>query len=96
MQTGEIRSDLATESKSFQHTIEQFLDMIEKDPVALTRMTQADFARLGGMEGAEVIMWLVMRGALGGSVREVHRHYHVPASNSAAGLLCLESEETPP
>ena len=27
-------------------------------------MTHAEYATLGGFEGAEVIMWLVMRGAL--------------------------------
>ena len=42
----------------------QFLDAITDDPAALTRMTHAEYARLGGFEGAEVIMWLVMRGAL--------------------------------
>jgi hypothetical protein len=42
----------------------QFLDLIENDPVRLADMTQAELATLGGMEGAEVIMWLVMRGAL--------------------------------
>jgi len=46
------------ERAGFKNTAwdEQFLDMTEKDPVALTRMTQADYARLGGIEGAEVIM----------------------------------------
>ena len=42
----------------------QFLELIEKDPERLTEMTQAEYAALGGMEGAEVIMWLVMRGAM--------------------------------
>ena len=28
----------------------------------LTELTHADYARLGGLESAEVIMWLVMRG----------------------------------
>ena len=35
-------------------------------------------------------MWLIMRGALEGPVREVHRFYHVPASNTAVGHLILE------
>ena len=43
---------------------QQFLDLIENDPEQLASMTQAELASLGGMEGAEVIMWLVMRGAL--------------------------------
>jgi protocatechuate 4,5-dioxygenase beta chain len=36
-------------------------------------------------------MWHVMRGALGDDVTEVYRHYHVPASNTAAALLVLEN-----
>jgi protocatechuate 4,5-dioxygenase beta chain len=31
-----------------------------------------------------------MRGALGGDVVEVHRNYHIPISNTAAGLLAIE------
>ncbi len=60
--TGGLSHQVHGERAGFNNTAwdEQFLDMIEKDPVALTRMTQADYARLGGMEGAEVIMWLVM------------------------------------
>jgi protocatechuate 4,5-dioxygenase beta chain len=35
-------------------------------------------------------MWLIMRGALEGAVKQVHRFYHVPASNTAVGHLILE------
>ena len=42
----------------------EFLELIERDPERLARMTIEDFVRLGGNEGAEVIMWLIMRGAL--------------------------------
>jgi protocatechuate 4,5-dioxygenase beta chain len=37
-------------------------------------------------------MWLIMRGALGKKVKELHRHYHVPTSNTALGHLILEAE----
>ena len=57
----------------------QFLDMIERDPEALTRMTHADYARLGGFEGAEVITWLIMRGALPAAIRRLHRTYYLPS-----------------
>ena len=36
-------------------------------------------------------MWLIMRGALNDRVAELHRHYHVPASNTAVGHLILEN-----
>ncbi len=42
----------------------EFLELLEKDPEALTRLTIAEYAERGGFEGAEVIMWLMMRGAL--------------------------------
>ena len=38
-----------------------------------------------------MVMWLIMRGALQGQVRELHRHYHVPASNTAVGHIVLEN-----
>jgi hypothetical protein len=37
-----------------------------------------------------MVMWLIMRGALGEKANEVYRHYHVPASNTAAGLIILD------
>ena len=37
-----------------------------------------------------MVMWLAMRGALDEKVREAYRFYHVPTSNTASGLLCLE------
>jgi len=38
-----------------------------------------------------VIMWLVMRGALSPGVKVVQKHYHVPISNTGAGVLVLEN-----
>ncbi|HUG08184.1 MAG TPA: class III extradiol dioxygenase subunit beta [Acidimicrobiia bacterium] len=71
----------------------EFLDKLVDDPVALTRISHTRLLSDAGSEGIELVMWLIMRGALGRNVREVHRHYHVPASNTAAGLMILESEE---
>ena len=68
-----------------------FLDAITDDPAALARMTHAEYARLGGFEGAEVIMWLVMRGALTERVRRVHSSYHLPSMTGIATLV-LENE----
>jgi gallate dioxygenase len=65
----------------------QFLDLIEKDPVRLTEITQAEYARLGGMEGAEVIMWLVMRGAMSATVRKVHQTYYLPSMTGIATAI---------
>jgi gallate dioxygenase len=65
----------------------QFLDLIEKDPERLAEMTQAQYAALGGMEGAEVIMWMVMRGALSASVRKVHQTYYLPSMTGIATAI---------
>jgi len=67
----------------------QFLDLLEHDPAALTRLTIADYAELGGVEGAEIIMWLVMRGALSAQVRKLHESYYLP---SMAGISVVVYE----
>jgi protocatechuate 4,5-dioxygenase beta chain len=68
-----------------------FLDAIGDDPEKLARMTREEYIRDAGSEGIELIMWLVMRGAMGPRVRRVHETYHVPASNTAAGLVLFEN-----
>jgi protocatechuate 4,5-dioxygenase beta chain len=65
----------------------EFLDLIERDPERLAAMTIDDFMRLGGNEGAEIIMWLVMRGALGPTVRKTHDSYYLPMTTAMAVAL---------
>ncbi|CAN5846533.1 gallate dioxygenase [soil metagenome] len=67
-----------------------FLDRLVADPEAQARMPHIDYVREAGSEGIELVMWLIMRGALTAKVRELHRFYHVPASNTAVGHLILE------
>ncbi len=67
-----------------------FLDQIVSDPEALRRIPHIEYLREAGSEGIELVMWLIMRGALGGELKELHRFYHVPASNTAVGHLVLE------
>ena len=67
-----------------------FLDKLTQDPDALRRLSHKDYIIEAGSEGIELIMWLVMRGALGPKARELHRFYHVPASNTAVGHMVLE------
>ena len=69
-----------------------FLDSIGPDPEALTKITHLEYLRESGSEGIELVMWLIMRGALNERVRVLHRFYHVPASNTALGHLLLENE----
>jgi len=67
-----------------------FLDNLSKDPKKLTRMPHIEYMREAGAEGIEMVMWLVMRGALPDKVDEVYRFYTVPASNTAVGHIILE------
>ena len=69
----------------------QFLDKLATDPESLARIPHVRYLREAGSEGIELVMWLIMRGALDAQVREVHRFYHVPASNTAVGHLILEN-----
>ena len=68
-----------------------FLDRLVNDPEGLADMPHIDYVRQAGSEGIELVMWLVMRGALNDRVVEKHRFYHVPASNTAVGHLILEN-----
>lgn len=71
-----------------------FMDRLVEDPELQARMPHIDYIRDAGSEGIELVMWLVMRGALDAKVREIHRFYHVPASNTAVGHLILENPRT--
>lgn len=60
------------------------------DLSAITRYSIPEIVELAGSQGVEVINWVAMRAAVGGAVAEVHRNYHIPISNTAAGVLALE------
>lgn len=68
-----------------------FLNRLINDPEDLSQMPHIEYMREAGSEGIELVMWLIMRGALDDKVDEIHRHYHVPASNTAVGHLILEN-----
>ena len=75
---------------------QEFLQLIEKDPEYLASLTQAELAELGGMEGAEVIMWLIMRGALSANVRKVHQSYYLPSMTGiAVAIYENEAQQQP-
>lgn len=67
-----------------------FLDDLTRDADRLARIPHIEYLRDAGSEGIELVMWLIMRGALGDRVREERRFYHVPASNTAVGHVILE------
>jgi protocatechuate 4,5-dioxygenase, beta chain len=70
-----------------------FLNDLTKNPQRLRKIKHEEYVQDSGAEGIEMVMWMAMRGALGGNVKEVYRHYHVPASNTAAALIVMETFE---
>ncbi len=73
----------------------EFLDLLEKDPEALTRLTIAEYAERGGFEGSEVVMWLVMRGALSRKVKKLHQAYYLPSMTPIATLIFENDSDDP-
>jgi len=78
---------------TFDH---MFLEAIETDPESLAALTREDYIRQAGSEGIELIMWLVMRGAMNPQIGRVHTTYHVPASNTAAALALYDNRVPQP
>jgi protocatechuate 4,5-dioxygenase, beta chain len=68
-----------------------FLDNLPAHPEKLVQISHLEYMREAGSEGIELVMWLIMRGALDERVKEVYRFYHVPASNTAVGHMILEN-----
>lgn len=69
-----------------------FLDRLIDDAEDLAKVPHINYVREAGSEGIELVMWLIMRGALNEEVELKHRFYHVPASNTAVGHLVLENK----
>lgn len=67
-----------------------FLDNMVDNPDDLRKIPHIEYLRETGSEGIELVMWLIMRGALGDAVELLHRFYHVPASNTAVGHMVLK------
>lgn len=70
---------------------QRFLDDFGPHPEKLADITHLEYVREAGSEAIELVMWLLARGAMDENVREVHRFYTVPASNTAVGHLILEN-----
>ena len=68
-----------------------FLDRIEDDPQALIDMTHHELMEKAGAEAVELIMWLVMRGAMTEQVTCRHRNYYAPMT-TGMGLITFEDK----
>jgi gallate dioxygenase len=75
---------------------QKFMDLLENDPIALTRMTHADHATLGGAESAEIVMWLLMRGALAANAKVVHKSHYLPSMTAIATMIFEHDAEPMP
>ena len=64
-----------------------FLDRLVADPDGLALVPHIEYVREAGSEGIELVMQLIMRGAMGARVEELYRFYHVPGSNTAVGHI---------
>ncbi len=69
----------------------EWLGTIASDPERWTGMSREDYVEVFGSEGAELIMWLVMRGCMNSNVSLKHKHYVVPTSMTGAGCVVLEN-----
>ncbi|MGA0935113.1 MAG: gallate dioxygenase [Pseudohongiellaceae bacterium] len=74
----------------------EFMERLEKDPEGLTNITLAEYAELGGAEGAEVVMWLMMRGALSEKVETTHQTYYLPSMTPIASMILEERSDEKP
>jgi gallate dioxygenase len=84
--TGGLSHQVHGERAGFNNTEwdDSFLDLLKDDPEQLAAMSHADYARLGGFESAEVIMWLIMRGAMSDKIACHHRTYYLPSMTAIA------------
>ncbi len=87
--TGGLSHQVHGERAGFNNTPwdMEFLELLEKDPEKLTHITIAEYAEKGGMEGSEVIMWLLMRGALAPKVKKLHQAYYLPSMTPIATVI---------
>lgn len=66
------------------------LNALVETPDALTKYSIEDLVEKSGSQGVEILNWLVGRGILQGKIKETHRQYHIPISNTASATQILE------
>jgi protocatechuate 4,5-dioxygenase beta chain len=66
-----------------------FMASLIEDPKWATQYSIEDLVELTGTQGVELLMWLAARAALGDAARQIHANYHIPISNTAAGLMAM-------
>ena len=75
----------------------EFMELLTNNPEALLNATVTELAKKGGWECAEVVMWLLMRGALSEKVNKLHQSYFLPSMTAIATMLFEDTgDATPP
>ena len=71
----------------------QFMDSLVTDPAWSTQYSIEDLVEKTGTQGIELLMWIAARASLGRveQVKMLHSNYHIPISNTAAGLMVFEN-----
>lgn len=67
----------------------EFMRSLVSDPAWATRFSIHELVEKVGTQGIELLMWLTARAALPGPARLLHSTYHIPISNTAAGLMLM-------
>jgi hypothetical protein len=75
---------------------QDFLDRLEGDPASLAALPHAEYMARGGAEAVEMIIWLIMRGALGHDVTRVMRSYSTPGLTGLAVTVLEPGAAVPP
>jgi protocatechuate 4,5-dioxygenase beta chain len=69
----------------------KFIDSLVDDPEWATQYSIHELVKKTGTQGVELLMWVAARAAVAGPVRKVHSNYHIPISNTAAGMMAMEA-----
>lgn len=96
--TGGLSHQVHGERCGFNNTAwdMEFMERLEKDPEGLLDLTIARLAELGGVEGAEIVMWMMMRGALSTHARCIHNTYFLPSMTPIVSMIFEEGADLPP
>jgi protocatechuate 4,5-dioxygenase beta chain len=68
----------------------RFMESLSTDPRWATQFSTHQLVEQTGTQGVELLMWLTARAALGPEAKQVHANYHIPISNTAAGLMLMD------
>jgi len=93
MGTGGLSHQLDGERAGFMNKEfdQVFMDSLLNQPDWATQYSSNELVELVGSQGVELLNWLAARAATPGHVRKVHSNYHIPISNTASGMMALET-----